>query len=327
MTLISCSDIIRDDDNDYEFEYNTIITDTPVNLETINSRYDDYNSALPYPGARQGIYFSSNRNSNGDDFDIIHKDLDISYHAKDDVLNVSYTSNGLNTYQTKLLPMINTNYNEFGPLFFFGAYEYEYFFFANNSDNKYDIKYVHSLKSDFGTYSGNEVISGPESLDIINSEYDDLYPTIDKEKTNLFFCSNRDKNIFNIYSINLPSETILKDYFKEEAASRINVVKNNVLSSNQNDKCPYIDNDLLVFASDREEGFGGFDLYYSKFVEGKWTEPINFGASINSAYDEYRPIIFPFQGVFEHLMIFSSNRPEGKGGFDLYMVKTDEAIK
>lgn len=41
-------------------------------------------------------------------------------------------------------------------------------------------------------------------------------------------------------------------------------VLNTVLSSDYNDKCPYIYEDIMVFASDREAGYGGFDLYMVK---------------------------------------------------------------
>lgn len=57
--FISCFPINRD----YEFEYETIISDIPANLENLNTINDDYNSDLPYPAARSYIYFSSNRNS------------------------------------------------------------------------------------------------------------------------------------------------------------------------------------------------------------------------------------------------------------------------
>ena len=42
-------------DPDYKFEYETIITDIPANLEKLNSEYDDYHSALPYPAHRNSI--------------------------------------------------------------------------------------------------------------------------------------------------------------------------------------------------------------------------------------------------------------------------------
>ena len=77
----------------------------------------------------------------------------------------------------------------------------------------------------------------------------------------------------------------------------------------------------MVFVSNKPGGYGGFDLYYSILENGEWTSPENFGADINTEFDEYRPILFD-EGVdyTRHMMIFSSNRPEGMGGFDLYFV-------
>jgi len=53
LILFGCFPI----DPDYEFEYETIITDTPTNLEKLNTTNDDYNSDLPYPAARSEIIF------------------------------------------------------------------------------------------------------------------------------------------------------------------------------------------------------------------------------------------------------------------------------
>ena len=73
------------------------------------------------------------------------------------------------------------------------------------------------------------------------------------------------------------------------------------------------------------EEVGGKSL--SIFEDGVWSAPANFGPKINTEYDEYRPIIFSFEEVQKNLMIFSSDRPGGLGGFDLYMVKADGYIQ
>jgi hypothetical protein len=78
---------------------------------------------------------------------------------------------------------------------------------------------------------------------------------------------------------------------------------------------------MLIFTSNRPGGYGGFDLYYSKYENGNWSAPTNFGSKINSPFDEYRPILFDEEIDFEKdMMVFSSNRTGGKGGFDLYFV-------
>jgi hypothetical protein len=307
VLVFSCDKV-----DDYDFTYETIVTEIPINLEEINSMYDDYNSALPYDGFRHGIYFSTNRKSAGSNFDIIYKEMDISYHSKDDILNISFVA-ASNTYDTWLdkLEDINSEYDEFGPCPYFGQDAYQYFLFANNESGNFDIKY---LASDKGDPSGHNL---PKPIKSLNSEFDDLYPCISAE--DIYFCSNRETGNFDIYSTIFNEHEINPD-FEEVNNNQIEI--NNILSSSQNDKCPYIFENIIVFASDREGGYGGFDLYYAKKEDGLWTSPKNLGKKVNSSNDEYRPIIVPFFEFEESMIIFSSNRLGGKGGFDLYSVRT-----
>ncbi len=55
------------------------------------------------------------------------------------------------------------------------------------------------------------------------------------------------------------------------------------------DKSPFIhsDSQTLYFASKGHLGFGGYDLYYTRFEKGKWAMPKNLGTPINSAKDEH----------------------------------------
>jgi hypothetical protein len=308
---------------DYKFEYEIIITDKATNLQSLNSQYDDYNSDLPYPAARREIYFSTDRNSAGENYDIICRAIDISYHEKDNVLNFSIPDNaGYSTYQTRLLDLITTQNDELGP-FSFSANGWNYFFFANNESGDFDIRFVHTATLDWGTYGGQQRLFGPGSVTIANSAADDLYPTINPDRSRLLFCSNRENELFDIYSIILNPDVLLHDYLTSPDA--VQVYKEAVLSGSSNDKCPSINGDFIVFASDRDGGYGGYDLYYSRFADNQWSTPVNFGDKINSASDEYRPVTFSFS-LYSDIMIFSSNRPGGKGGFDLYGVTINGLI-
>ncbi len=308
---------------DPNFEYEIIVTDTATNLQSLNSADDDYNSNLPYPGARSEIYFSSNRNSGGDNYDIICRAIDISYHEKDNILNFSIpTNNSYSLYQTNLLELINTQHDELGP-FSFATNEWNYFFYANNESGDFDIKFVYTPSLDWGTYDGQHRLFGPSNVTLVNSLSDDLYPTIHQDKSKLLFCSNRENGSFDIYSIDLNTDVLLQDYLT--GANSVQISKESVLSSNANDKCPSINGNLIVFASDRDGGYGGYDLYYSQFINNQWSTPVNFGDKINSSSDEYRPITFSFFS-YSNLMIFSSNRPGGRGGFDLYCVKIGDLL-
>jgi hypothetical protein len=82
-------------------------------------------------------------------------------------------------------------------------------------------------------------------------------------------------------------------------------------------------NDTMWFASNRKDGVGKMDIYFSRKLNGEWQKPINAGPSINSSYNE----VFPFVTTNSYIY-FSSDRPNGPGGLDLYRVDmTDSAIK
>ena len=72
----------------------------------------------------------------------------------------------------------------------------------------------------------------------------------------------------------------------------------------------------LYFGSGRKGGFGGVDLYRSRLLNGKYQEPENLGEAINSKFDDYEPYIAPDESF---LIFMSAARPEGLGGYDLYI--------
>ncbi|TXT29149.1 MAG: OmpA/MotB domain-containing protein [Chitinophagaceae bacterium] len=64
-----------------------------------------------------------------------------------------------------------------------------------------------------------------------------------------------------------------------------------------------------------EGGYGNFDLYISYYTPQGWSEPQNLGSSINTEFWESSPALSPDKRV----LYFSSNRPGGFGGSDLYV--------
>lgn len=74
----------------------------------------------------------------------------------------------------------------------------------------------------------------------------------------------------------------------------------------------------LLFASDREGGFGKLDLWYSKIDSiGVYSEPVNFGKSINSIDDECTP----FYDDKTQTMYFASEWFDNLGGTDIFSVQ------
>ena len=115
------------------------------------------------------------------------------------------------------------------------------------------------------------------------------------------------------------------DPFQEADQRQLNTLPLNIpLRPEQGDRTPHIVNDTLVyFASTRPGGFGGLDLYRMARRDGKWTEPENLGATLNSTYDETTPFLAPDGRT----LYFSTNDSRrGIGGFDIltsyYVVET-----
>ncbi len=59
---------------------------------------------------------------------------------------------------------------------------------------------------------------------------------------------------------------------------------------------------ILYFTSNMDAGFGGSDIYYCLWKDGKWSEPINAGATINTEGNE----VFPYQAR-NGMFYFSTN--------------------
>lgn len=299
---------------------------SPKNIEDLNTQYDDYNSDINATGDNIDFYYSTNKDSKGDNFDISSRVIGAWVNLDDDVFEFD-VSNAEPNFAYKLLPMINTPYNEYGPFSFYSdsavnSYTTWYFLYANNEPGNFDIQFAYTSVGDWGHYQATKKILGPFKANVLNSPYDDYYPTINVDYSKIYFSSNREGK-YDIYAIDVDFKNIV-EWLK---SGKDVAMKDTVLSSSGDDKCPYINGDLLVFASNNSLGYGGYDLWYSELVDGHWSNPQNFGPGINTEYDEYRPATAYYRDSKNDMMIFSSNRPGGKGGFDLYYTGIKKMIK
>ncbi|MBI9068944.1 MAG: PD40 domain-containing protein [Salinivirgaceae bacterium] len=81
------------------------------------------------------------------------------------------------------------------------------------------------------------------------------------------------------------------------------------------------DGNVLYFISDRDGGYGGSDIWYSrKDKKERWGEVKNLGGEINSEYNE--------ETVFMHpdgrTLYFSSEGHESTGGYDIFVSTLDD---
>lgn len=73
--------------------------------------------------------------------------------------------------------------------------------------------------------------------------------------------------------------------------------------------------DVIYFASDRDGGYGGVDIYSSRVLpNGKWGPPQNLGPNVNTKYDED----FPNITSDNKTLYFSSKGHTSMGGYDIF---------
>lgn len=91
-----------------------------------------------------------------------------------------------------------------------------------------------------------------------------------------------------------------------------------IINGPYNDKSPYLSKsgNVLYFASDRIEGYGGYDIFSATYggESGKWTDPRNAGLPINSPANDTHFSI----SNDGRIAYITSDRKGTRGGSDIY---------
>lgn len=312
IILISSFTSCVNHDEKIKFPYGTVPDTATFPLTEINSSYDDYNMDLNLIYTSLSLIFSSNRNSTGGQFDIMQSGVSFTWDQTTGFFKYEAAMTS-DPFLTSLLSSANTAGNDFGPYRFFSIVDgYEYLILSSANDEQgLDFYYLKNLPR----YS-NQLpnILGPFPVTSINTSSDEAYLSFNLGLDTAYFSSNRSGN-FDIYSTRRPANMDLSEWLSGTSSPAVPV---DSVNSTYEDKFPFILKDIMIFASNRPGGRGGYDLYLSIFRNGKWSSAENLGPEINTESDECRPVIYLLPGYTNHLLLFSSNRPGGKGLFDLY---------
>ncbi len=153
--------------------------------------------------------------------------------------------------------------------------------------------------------------------DAVNSTVHDYAPVWDNQGEKLYFTSRRrfdsesekdysEQYDENIYLVNLNSDPLATEAVQEPLNTRTNDAA--VACSP--------DGKSLIFYRTSKDGFSG-DLFISQKEGYSWSEPEKLNSEINSKYQEASACFGNRDGS---IIYFSSDRPDGFGGKDIYKV-------
>ncbi|GMQ28681.1 hypothetical protein [Algoriphagus confluentis] len=311
----------------FNLKVGTFPDEQPTNLLDLNTSYDEMNSDFvpDFFGAGETLIFSTNAPTKGANFDLDARAIGFSQSKDTGVFSFSInTVIGQNDVIRNQLFEMNSNCEERGPYSTDSFNGIVYRLFSRTCGTETKIFFNEFEKTGpFDYRSQNHPISilGEGSNEMYPSFYGLNYlkgadPVQNGKPEALVFTSDRDGQ-FDIYEAEIPLGQDPLQFLQSDTPK---ITRKLSINSPSNDHMPFVYGDLLVFASDRPGGYGGYDLYYSQKTANGWTDPVNFGSNINSASDEYRPIVSDHLDFSNRLMIFSSNRSGGMGGFDLYFI-------
>lgn len=158
------------------------------------------------------------------------------------------------------------------------------------------------------TYKNGEVWETPTRLTPTSPMYNEAIVTIDASQKRIYSYSD---------------STGRGDFYYSDLSKTTNPTRENLVDfTGVNNKKAWEtslffskDGKKMYFTSDRKGGYGGRDLYYcNRNDDGTWSDPINMGPGVNTAFDEDSPFITEDGKYF----IYSSNNELSMGGFDIF---------
>lgn len=153
----------------------------------------------------------------------------------------------------------------------------------------------------------------------VNSEYAEYAPLIPADGNFLMFTSRRKNTTW-------PNQDPYGDYFEDIYVAPKNgddwktpVMLDTNINTSVHDACTGLSADgerLLIYRTSKDLKSG--DIYESFFLDKKWSDPKQLGTIVNSPdYLETSACYSPKGDI----IFFSSNRPGGYGGKDLYLTR------
>ncbi len=273
----------------------------PIPLTTINSLAGDYMPQVSPTGTR--LYFTSVRQGGFDNMDDENKPLDFG-----EDLYFSQLEN--ETWSApKLLPEpLNSLGDDFGSAFTGDGQTMVYVRCGSSESIGNCDLYITQL---IGTAWSEPMNMG----NVVNSEDWDSQATISSDGNRIVFTSAR-KGAYGSSDIYMTEKNHLGEWgIPQNLGGTVNTPFR--------ENSPYLapDGKTLYYASDGHPGFGGMDIFYTIFENGKWSKPINLGAPLNSSGDDTN-----FSISAEGMGYFSSSRLD-ENNYEIFSIELPDELK
>ena len=160
--------------------------------------------------------------------------------------------------------------------------------------------------------------------DGINSDDDEYWPSITADGQTLMFT----REIKSAVRAGVRGNSQEDFYISYSTGNTWQKAVNagNPLNTAQNEGAQSLSSDgsyMFFTACERPGGMGSCDIYFSAFNDGKWSFPVNLGSPVNTSRWETQPSI----SADGKVLFFSSNRPGGMGGKDIWYSVSDQKGK
>ena len=170
---------------------------------------------------------------------------------------------------------------------------------------------------------GKDMVANPVKAKIdnvggvINGKYSEYAPVISADESVMMFTSTREGSVGGVLA---PNGEYFEDIYESRHINGQWTTPKNMgepINTGTHDACIALAprGDELFIYKDKKE-----DIYYSKKRGDGWSKPKSMGDNINTKYSELSISVTED----EKTVYFSSNRPGGYGGFDIYMSKMDK---
>ena len=158
--------------------------------------------------------------------------------------------------------------------------------------------------------------------DNINTKYDEYWPSLSADEEMMAFTRliPKNENSPNVYKNR--QEDLFYSMYKDNSWQK-SISFGPPLNTMDNEGAQFLTSDgktMFFTACNRSDGLGKCDIYISEKLGNGWSVPVNLGEPVNSGYSEKQPSL----SSDGKSLYFSSNRPGGKGNYDIWVSVLDE---